>query len=783
MYIYQIPDTDFEEECLDEYFQSHDFRYTLKSDNKLESTSRIKLQNYNNRLALYDHEFEEGESGTIRFDWENINHDQLTIEMNYSVTNDISNAIKTDELLQFLTKVIRDFQELEEYDRITNQLYLFFRPHLSGLKNDLERLENPWRASYKKTDSGLKIFGTDQTAILETARNHPHFEETGEMCLPVTINRKKKVNLVKNLIEEDWNTKDNSLSNISDHGLITYRIPYFVQRHIKNLLNSKKNALYKLKDDINYIGRENIISLVNEDSLIFEDSFTSDLNQQKNDISDLKSILSYLDQSQLEVLNKIPHRQMNMVFGAAGTGKTEIAALLAVLYAFNGKNVWITSETNPSVDNLLQRINQVLVKFNLTKDHLNIIRVRNRNPKYVITELKSFDETERIKRLKNQILSSCGQKTDIPVLDTAKNEFLKTIDRHGVLEQLVIFSGDILLSTYGTLVERSYLREPLTNFDLNIVESATGINFATFTLSGKVSKQWVFIGDIDQLSPVTEGMYLPKSTLRFPVENELKEAKPFNFQDLRYRKIRGGKYGYRYKMSFNRFLNELGEYVETHLNNDFEKVCKSFKLFNQYRIHPDLYNQLCDAFQLPYEDENTKKPINKIFLDFSQISMFRQGHQRLTYITAHQNSNILEKKLVETFIQIRKEINDANILKSNLPVTIGITGMNTQSVRIIIRLLQTELTSDSNVQLIDNLWIWRNDLIELKVGSIKFHQESEYDIFMIVTRITYETHFRERLYTALTRAESYVFIFGPKIKKSYRQRLIYNKDLLYRLQQ
>ncbi len=159
------------------------------------------------------------------------------------------------------------------------------------------------------------------------------------------------------------------------------------------------------------------------------------------------------------------------------------------------------------------------------------------------------------------------------------------------------------------------------------------------------------------------------------------------------------------------------------------------------------------------------------FLDFSHLSSFTEQSNRIQYQNNRLSKNVIINNLIEKLGTLVNEINQDS---STRRISIGVGFDNIDSVRFAITQLSNifEKIKINKFQKIIEFPIGKIDIL---ISSIKNHQEREYDIFLFGITIANLKFSEEQIYTALTRAASYLFIFGPDFSeirpKSMRKKI------------
>lgn len=723
----------------------------------------MRLFNLNGRISIGS-EFRNIE-GNLDVIWKKSNDISLTIRMKFETTNKLNEAYEYSVFIEDLLNLIRTYYNLKELSTDQTRLNSFIKPNIVGVKNDLLQLETPIDVSYQLENNLIKLIDVSNTSLLEYF--YKNQDENQDIFLEVKINE-IFINIHWDSDKEFWYIDNKDLGKIPSRGKI--RIGENKKNEIdKDKIHNKKklkrmlSCLQDLKENQSSPGKRTL-------SLILASDF-DEINNSNAKISNLNENLrnnglnakyNRLNQIQKQCINDINNKLIILINGRGRTGKTEVISLLGIFSALSGEKILTTSEKNNAVDNILARIDQILQESHLTNIPLNIVRIRAHDHQLEKKELKKYELEETIKRISDEINKKCSIKRSNESETQLYSKFKEIFTKTDVLNNLITLTYDIILTTYGVLSERRYLIDNIQEYDLNIVDAGSSINFSSFSIGACNSKKWVICNDDAQISPKTTGDFLLNQPLIIPTKDEIQNAKMYDPNQIKFKraKVHYGNKEYRSNIA-SFFVNiENNPYLSAYL------------LKEQFRTFPNLNKIICRVFDEKYNcnlDPST-------FLDLSNVSSLLSSKNHLKYQIMKEHEILSE--MGNQIAELVDNLSD-KILNVKKKLSIGISCTDIFSLRKIVTCYKkkrnTKLNSFSKIRKSYN-----DEYMNIKItfSSIENHQEREYDIFILGILNYNSPQFKKRLYTALTRACNYVIIFGPQVKG-----LSKNMKLLHQLQE
>ncbi|MBD3352458.1 MAG: hypothetical protein GF364_13300 [Candidatus Lokiarchaeota archaeon] len=733
------------------------FDYELKTKKNDEIKKQIKFMEEDGKIAS-NSAIKSGEANLWLKSTDAINT-ELYIKINLEITDNINHAYKLGKLNQELEEIKDKYQKFEPVTKNQDILDSFLSPHIYGLKNSLNSLNDSIEISYSLNGIYLELFDISNRKLIYYASNNQEIEEESlRICVKIN-NQELNIYLDEN---NQWYIEEKYLNKVPTTGNLRI-IPKKGNNnsHDKDKFSSCLNSLYKLRDNPNCHG-SNILRqvLIKHNENKSTNQSNSIINRQFKEFG-LLEYYKDLDSQQKKVIVESTRNPFTIVNGCAGSGKTEVASLFTVLLSLNNKKILVSSEKNKAIDNFLERID----KFNNEEHTINIARFTSRNYDIDIENIKKYDIDNQIESLKQSIIKKCSNSNEDKKL---LEDFRKVFRRKRILSSLICMTYDILITTFGMIVSHKLFQNSMQDFDVNIIDASSSTNFSSCSLGLHCSKAWMLLNDKNQVNPLNPKVYLLKQPLRFPKPVEIQHAKKYN-PNNRMRRTGNINFGDR------KYNSGIASLFKNYKN---QAEIKNIELTNQYRIHPELYEIICKAFGIEFTGSNKQKSnLGKMKI----LSSLIKSKSHLDYVIRRKNEilNSMGTYIANFVDQIESRQNN-----KDKTITIGVACTDVISLKGVIRDYQMQRYNEI-ISYRRNYYSDKMKTIEVVFCSIEKHQEREYDVFMLGVINHKSKKFRNRLYTALTRASIYVKIFGPETRKSrimktYIQR---NKTILAELRQ
>ena len=689
-------------------------------------------------------------------------NNSVIMKLRYELSDRMEEAYDFDEFFEEISQIFNKYLNLNNTTKNQDKLDYFLKPHLHGVKNYLTRLNTPIEASYTLKNNYLVLVGLNNKELYNKIYD---FKKNRSDVISTKINiNKTNLSIFWDDEREEWFINKGDKKKIPQKG----QLQIVPKNDLNKIHNNKKfsfsrECLVRIKDNPEFKGGIILRQLLDPENI-------DDIKITKKNIEELiKDLGLDIEYNRLNYEKKIILEELHnyliiIINGDGGTGKTEIAAFIAILYSLLGKRVLISSEKNRAIDKLYERIVSILKRIQDIVKPINIVRFKAKSHKIYEKSLKKFQIENQIDKISRNIQDHCKYTND-----ELKKQFLRTFTNRNNIRCLIALTYDIIVSTYGNIGQQKVLSDTYRAYDLNIIEAGSSVTLAQASVGIHNSKKWMILSDEDQIAPIIPDHFLLKQPLLIPGKSEIQGAKKYDpaTESLRKSKVRFGdpKYG----AGVASLFNEIDGNPKLH----------HYHLKEQFRIDRNLYEFICDVFKkechLPSVEINYSSSLGKIPSLFPSKNHIKYTTMKDEEILVQMGIDV--SNLVDTVINLRED--------PNKPIKIGIACTDVESLKKVIATYQQErygqeILLDKPTYYEDN----EIDGIQVVFSSIDNHQECEYHIFILgIVRIK-SKFFKKRIYTALTRAHSYVIVYGPQAKGNFSSSggyLSRNQDLIQKL--
>jgi len=728
-------------------FPIENLKYELRSrSNKIKHTS-AKIINLDGRLSL-DKPITP-EAGNMDLQWTDENNNQILIKLRFELTNEKDQAYDFELFFKEINELLQKFRNLNEPSKNQGKLDHFLRPHILGVRNFKSQLNSPLEISYEIKENQIKLYGYEQGELHNYFRNQ-QTEIEGEISVDITLD-KRKMTMYWNDDENYWYLKKELINKVPKKGFIFITPKTELnKRHDEIRSNYSRDCLVRINTDPDCEGSKILRKVFSQNEVETLGNNLEPLVKENIAYALLGIRYERLVSEQKKIIKNFLKKLLIVVNGDAGTGKTEVAALVALIYGILGKKVLISSEKNEAINNLYKRIINIVHESQKIKKSINIARFKAKSHVLHDKILSQYEVDNQINLIKDMIKKKCSKSSNNSTLDTLKKEFKETFTKNEILTRLISLTYEIIISTFGNICQKKALSDSNLKYDLAIIEASSSVNLSQASIGAHNSRRWLFLNDEEQIDPLTPDTFLLKKPLIFPDKEEIQNANKYDPLDRSMKKSKINWGNLEYRKSVSNLFNEFGDNAYLH----------NYYLKEQFRIHPKLFKFLCEVFDKEY---HSPKDGNILDCHLKNYAVLFPSDNHLKYevmkkeeILAHMGKRIS---------QIVELINSKKIESNNL-ITIGVACTDVQSLIKVIATYQLERKGQIIPSKKPTFYLDEDQGFKIVFSSIENHQEHEYDIF-ILGIINYRSkNFKKRIYTALTRAHSFAMIFGPLIKSS-----------------
>ncbi|WP_298952267.1 ATP-binding protein [uncultured Nonlabens sp.] len=203
------------------------------------------------------------------------------------------------------------------------------------------------------------------------------------------------------------------------------------------------------------------------------------------------------------VKKALASRDFALLEGPPGSGKTTAIIELIIQCVLQGQRVLLVSSTHVAVDNVIDRIIGKYKKH--TEGLVSPMRIAS-SPGVIRKEsVEPYHLKQLIKHTKKEMLSNLNKKQDSIGIKALK-ESLNSKDSSSNFDQIILDSANLVGGTAIGILQHPGIKSGVGKpFDVMIVDEASKVTFLDFLVPALHAKKWILVGDVNQLSPYTEG--------------------------------------------------------------------------------------------------------------------------------------------------------------------------------------------------------------------------------------------------------------------------------------
>jgi len=189
--------------------------------------------------------------------------------------------------------------------------------------------------------------------------------------------------------------------------------------------------------------------------------------------------------------------------GPPGSGKTTAIIELIIQCVLQGQRVLLVSSTHVAVDNVIDRI---IGKYKgHTEGLISPMRIAS-SPGVIRKEsVEPYHLKQLIKHTKKEMLRNLNKKQDTIGIKALKKS-LNSSNSSSNFDQIILDSANLVGGTAIGILQHPGIKSGVGKpFDVMIVDEASKVTFLDFLVPALHAKKWILVGDVNQLSPYTEG--------------------------------------------------------------------------------------------------------------------------------------------------------------------------------------------------------------------------------------------------------------------------------------
>ena len=235
----------------------------------------------------------------------------------------------------------------------------------------------------------------------------------------------------------------------------------------------------------------------------FEESYDSNLAENIDFKILNNTAIDGATEQQEFVRKALASKDFALLEGPPGSGKTTAIIELIIQCALQGQRVLLVSSTHVAVDNVIDRIIGKYKKH--TEGLISPMRIAS-SPGVIRKEsVEPYHLKQLIKHTKTEMLNNLNKKQDSVGVKALKKS-LNSNKPSSNFDQIILDSANLVGGTAIGILQHPGIKSGVGKpFDVMIVDEASKVTFLDFLVPALHAKKWVLVGDVNQLSPYTEG--------------------------------------------------------------------------------------------------------------------------------------------------------------------------------------------------------------------------------------------------------------------------------------
>ena len=216
-----------------------------------------------------------------------------------------------------------------------------------------------------------------------------------------------------------------------------------------------------------------------------------------------KTAIDGATEQQEFVRKALATKDFALLEGPPGSGKTTAIIELIIQCALQGQRVLLVSSTHVAVDNVIDRIIGKYKKH--TEGLISPMRIAT-SPGVIRKESVEYYYIDKlIEHTKKEMLDNLNKKQDSVGVKALKKS-LNSNKPSSNFDQIILDSANLVGGTAIGILQHPGIKSGVGKpFDVMIVDEASKVTFLDFLVPALHAKKWVLVGDVNQLSPYTEG--------------------------------------------------------------------------------------------------------------------------------------------------------------------------------------------------------------------------------------------------------------------------------------
>ncbi|MFL0147948.1 AAA domain-containing protein [Tenacibaculum maritimum] len=203
------------------------------------------------------------------------------------------------------------------------------------------------------------------------------------------------------------------------------------------------------------------------------------------------------------VRKALASKDFALLEGPPGSGKTTAIIELIIQCALQGQRVLLVSSTHVAVDNVIDRIIGKYKKH--TEGLISPMRIATSSGVIRKESVEFYHIDKLIEHTKKEMLDNLNRTQDSVGVKALKKS-LNSNKPSSNFDQIILDSANLVGGTAIGILQHPGIKSGVGKpFDVMIVDEASKVTFLDFLVPALHAKKWILVGDVNQLSPYTEG--------------------------------------------------------------------------------------------------------------------------------------------------------------------------------------------------------------------------------------------------------------------------------------
>lgn len=222
---------------------------------------------------------------------------------------------------------------------------------------------------------------------------------------------------------------------------------------------------------------------------------------------------SGIDEQMSFVSKAMQTKDIALLEGPPGSGKTTTIIELIMQFVAEGKRVLLCSATHAAIDNVIERI-KGRYKSICDKEIVPVRICSVKQHKSVKESVKPFLLQTIVSTYKADIENHLKKNQELESQKFLLKNLSKQSDKEtDPIEKIILDSANLVAGTMIGILQHPDIKanKQGASFDVLIVDEASKVTFSDFIVPALHAKKWILVGDVKQLSPYVEDDYVSEN--------------------------------------------------------------------------------------------------------------------------------------------------------------------------------------------------------------------------------------------------------------------------------